>query len=131
MYELGVRALLTDKDNRILLVRNINGIHSSKWVLPGGKVEKGELAENSVIREVREELGLNLIPKFYSYREDITSSKDKFYIIFFFEGSYEGELKLQETELHELRFVDLQELETLDIGYPHKEVMVEFLERFK
>jgi len=37
------------------------GRHAGLWELPGGKLEPGETPEAAVVREIREELGVNLI----------------------------------------------------------------------
>jgi 8-oxo-dGTP diphosphatase len=49
--------LLSERDGRVLLVR----VRDSKlWYLPGGTIEQGETAEEALIREVAEELGVVL-----------------------------------------------------------------------
>lgn len=52
------------KDNKILIVqRNMNeDIFPGLWELPSGKKEDLETAEASLIREVKEETGLDVMP---------------------------------------------------------------------
>lgn len=46
------------RDDHILMVQHRDG-DRTYWTLPGGGVEAGETAEQAVVREVREETGLN------------------------------------------------------------------------
>ena len=51
--------VLVDRDGRILLSqRPSNKSMSGLWEFPGGKVESGELPEEALIRELKEELGI-------------------------------------------------------------------------
>jgi len=52
---------LIDASNQILIAKRPNKKHlSGLWEFPGGKIEKGESPENALIREVKEELNINI-----------------------------------------------------------------------
>ena len=55
-------AALVDVDGRVLLCKRPHGKHlAGMWEFPGGKVEKGETPEACLIRELHEELGINVV----------------------------------------------------------------------
>jgi 8-oxo-dGTP pyrophosphatase MutT (NUDIX family) len=46
---------LVERDGKVLLVRHS---YVAGWLLPGGGVRRGEPAEQAIVRELREEIGL-------------------------------------------------------------------------
>ncbi len=51
-----------EKNNKFLLVqRPFNKKNGGLWEFPGGKVEKDETLENAIKRELKEELGINVL----------------------------------------------------------------------
>jgi 8-oxo-dGTP diphosphatase len=61
------------RDGRVLIVRRAQPPAHGLYTLPGGGVELGETLEQAVIREAREETGLDIEPVFLAgYRQVIT-----------------------------------------------------------
>ena len=56
---VGVGGLVV-RDGRVLLVKRAREPLKDKWSLPGGLVELGETLESAVVREIREETGLEV-----------------------------------------------------------------------
>jgi 8-oxo-dGTP diphosphatase len=58
---LVVAVALIDVDGRVLLARRPEGKHlAGLWEFPGGKVHDGETPEAAVVRELREELAVDI-----------------------------------------------------------------------
>jgi len=97
------------KDNKILI-----GLRSKKdqggglWEFPGGKIELEESELSALIRELKEELGINVSVQ-QKVMQYIHRFKDTLYDISFFEiNSFEGEVKMN---VHDaIRWVDLGSL---------------------
>lgn len=59
MLLLVAACALIDTDGRILMSqRPIGKSHAGLWEFPGGKIEEGERPEQAIVRELREELGI-------------------------------------------------------------------------
>lgn len=80
------------KDNGIILIHRIkqteDGSNREYYVVPGGKMESGETEEETVIREVYEELGINVKTKrkIMEYNSDYDNSIQIFYICEYIDG---------------------------------------------
>ncbi|EKE11317.1 MAG: NUDIX hydrolase [uncultured bacterium] len=104
IFTIGVFGIIRDEKNRILFVlRNDYDL----WNLPGGGLEKGESPWEGVIREIKEETGLNaeVIRLIGVY-----SKPDKDEVVFSFECKViDGELTLNE-EAKDIRYFPFNEI---------------------
>jgi ADP-ribose pyrophosphatase YjhB (NUDIX family) len=102
------------QEGKILLVRQ----DSKKWHIPGGLQHLGEPIQQTIQREIKEELGLELEPAeliaVYSSSQWQTKypSGDKVQqLLFFFRMRGElADIKLQESELSEYQFFAFEEI---------------------
>lgn len=61
MATVVVSAAVIWREGRVLLTRRMEGAHlAGLWEFPGGKVEEGEGPEDALVRECREECGIEV-----------------------------------------------------------------------
>lgn len=59
--ELAVGAIVVEH-GALLMVRRAQAPALGRWSVPGGRVEHGEMLTDALVREVREETGLEVVP---------------------------------------------------------------------
>lgn len=75
MKTIRVSAAVIHKDGRIYTTRRAYGTFKGFWEFPGGKREEGESGEEAILREIKEELSIDIkVEKFlgtieYDYPE--------------------------------------------------------------
>ena len=118
------------RENKILLVKRNN--NSSQfpgvWSIPGGGAEKGENIEETLFREISEELGCDI--EFYTYfKSKYFVMSDDFHVrAVYFYGDIKGEIVLQEEELSEYKWFELNDdLLELDFAFNQEEIIKDFL----
>ncbi|WLD94319.1 NUDIX hydrolase [Alkalihalobacillus sp. AL-G] len=125
-----VSSILIDEENKkIVLVQNKKG-DTSYWSYPGGAVEEGETLERAVIRETKEEAGLDieLTGGIQSVREAFFPEKGHHVVFFsFFAKIIGGEMKPidPDGEVVDVRWFDFQEAENL-LTYIAEEAKLKF-----
>ena len=122
---IGVGAVIVC-DGRILLEKRKGEPGKGKWSIPGGLVELGERAEQTVIREVREETNLEVEnPELIDVVDSITFDEDgrikyHFVIIDYFVKLKGGTVKAAD-DAAELKWVPFNEVEKYDLTRTFKE----------
>ncbi|MBK8347098.1 MAG: (deoxy)nucleoside triphosphate pyrophosphohydrolase [Saprospiraceae bacterium] len=110
---LNVTCAIIKKDERILVVqRGINMRLPLKWEFPGGKIEEAETEEECIIREIKEELNIEiqlvsrLTPCCYNYGDFSIR------LIPFIANYLSGEIKLAEHKQY--LYLQKEELAKMD-----------------
>lgn len=116
---IGIGAVIICKD-RILLEKRKNEPGRGKWSIPGGLVELGERIEETVIREVKEETGLDVEkPELIDVVDNIRFDADgkvkyHFIIVDYFVKLKGGTLKAAD-DAEDLKWVAFNEVEKYDL----------------
>jgi len=81
-HVLVVAAALIDADSRVLLARRPTGkAMAGQWEFPGGKIEPGETPEQALIRELREELGIDVTESCLAPIAFVSHDYDHFHLV--------------------------------------------------
>jgi 8-oxo-dGTP diphosphatase len=73
-------AVIRNEENEVLVVQRGEATdHPLKWEFPGGKVKEGETEEESILREIREELSIDIV--ICSHQSDVEYDYGKKHIL--------------------------------------------------
>ncbi len=108
-YEKSCGAVVYRKhhgNTEILLIKHINSGH---WSFPKGHVEEGETEIETALREVKEETNLDVLID-PTFRETVTYSprrEAQKIVVYFLAKAVSYDCMPQETEIAELKWVDI------------------------
>lgn len=63
MKHIEVVAAIIHETDKILATQRGSGDFAGMWEFPGGKIEPGETAEQAIVREIQEELEVEIVPE--------------------------------------------------------------------
>lgn len=108
------------QNKKILLLQRSNYTENYPgfWGCPGGRAEKGETAEQNVIREVKEECNLDFKPS-KIFKSGIWQDRNYYRFL----GEWTGEIKIQEEEVLNYNWFKFNEAIKLDLSFDYKEVI--------
>lgn len=128
---IGAVAVIFDDNDRLLVVRRSKEPAKGTWHIPGGFVEVDESIEQAIIREVKEELNIDIkveeylfsIPNRYQYKEI-----EKYPLDFFFKCKIVdmSNLKIDLSENSEYAFLKPEDIKIADFGLPSIRKAIEY-----
>lgn len=108
------------KKNRVLFV-NHRKKWGSYWVLPGGKVEKGESLEEALVRELKEELEIKINPGKLAFADFVTKNNGKKVLDIYFRCAHVSgapQVTGMDKALKAYRFFSLEDLSKVAVKPP-------------
>ncbi len=118
------------KENKILATQHKrHPVHQSKWEFPGGKIEPAESKQEAIIREIKEELDLEISVLEELQTIDHSYPHQKIRLIPFVCTIIDGEIVLKQHRNYQ--WLDLEQLFELDLCEADKELIRHFGNRKK
>ncbi|WP_019217065.1 (deoxy)nucleoside triphosphate pyrophosphohydrolase [Legionella tunisiensis] len=120
-------AIIFDQEQRVLITRRpLHAAHGGMWEFPGGKLEANELPEQALIREIKEEVDVDI--RDYHFLAEVIHRYDTntVNLLVFTVSRYEGKPSCRESQL-DLHWVSIDDLN----NYPFLEANVRIIELIK
>jgi 8-oxo-dGTP diphosphatase len=121
-----VAAIIKNDEDKILLTRRNVEPFKGQWCLPGGHIDVNEKAFDAVVREAKEETGLEFEPEFITYLDEIVPDHDWHAVVLVFAGTGTGELAAQEREVTEVGWFSLEDACSFQLAFVHNQILDEY-----
>jgi len=125
------RAIIIDDEGRVMLGKRARGTAAGLYGLIGGKPDQDESPQEAIIREVKEETGLDFEPFPYLEMLDSSSDPNEPWMVYYFVGTVSGELELEPNEVAAIVYLSENELGTVQIAFDHRERLIEYFQSLK
>jgi 8-oxo-dGTP diphosphatase len=123
-------AIIPFPQNKIVLIKRTTPPCVGYWALPGGRAEQGETVEQTVVREVKEETGLEVevVRKVGEYHEIGTQEGQEYdyYPACFVVKRVGGEPARQESEIAEIRLFPLTGVPEV-LAFEHMQMVKDYV----
>ena len=123
-------AIIPFPQDKILLVKRNTVPFKGYWALPGGRIDSDETIEQTVVREVKEETGLDVevVRKIGEYIEKGVKDEVEYeyYPTSFLVKIVGGEIRKQESEIQEIQIFSLKELPK-PLAFEHDKMIKDYL----
>ncbi len=125
-------AVIPYPENKILLIKRNTIPFKGYWALPGGRMDPGEKIEQTIVREVKEETGLDVaIVSIVGEYVEIGAREGveyEYYPTCFVVKPVGGELKKQDSEIQEIQLFSVNALPN-PLAFEHDQMIRDYLQK--
>ena len=109
-----VGGLILEKNKLLICQRHKNDEHPLKWEFPGGKIKKNETSEDALIREINEELSINILNynELISYSFNYSDLGKAIFINFYLIKNFTG--KILNNFHNQLKWIEIKDIREYD-----------------
>jgi 8-oxo-dGTP diphosphatase len=123
-------AIIPFPPDKILLIKRSTPPFIGYWALPGGRVDAGEKVEQTLVREVKEETGLDIkiVSKVDEYHEQGVQADVEYDYrpACFLVKTFGGKIMKQESEIQEVKLFSINSIpETL--AFEHSQMIKDYV----
>ena len=124
-------AIIPYPPDKILLIRRNTIPFKGYWALPGGRMDPGETIEQTIVREVKEETGLDVVVVSLIGEYVEKGIKDdieyEYYPTCFLVKPIGGEIKKQDSEIQEIKLFNLNMLPE-PLAFEHYTMLKDYIQ---
>lgn len=123
-----IDAIILNEKREVLLIKRKNEPFKGFWALPGGFVEYGEIVEDAVLREVKEETGLDVeIIKLFNVYSDPKRDPRGHTISIVYYCKVKGGFLKGGDDAKEAKWLKVDQ--DLKLAFDHNKILREFFEK--
>jgi 8-oxo-dGTP diphosphatase len=115
-------------ETQILLTLRVINPFKGQWCIPGGHIEGNEPVRDAVIREVKEETGLQFDAIFFNYFDEIIPPNIH-QVVLVFDGPAYGDIRFAPEEVEDIRWFSIEQALELPLAFQHNVILKAYIER--
>jgi 8-oxo-dGTP diphosphatase len=121
---------IIELEDLLLLIKRDTVPFKGYWALPGGRLDPGETVEQTIVREVKEETGLDVevVRKIGEYHEQGVQEgvEYDYYPACFFVKVLGGAFKCQQGEIQEMKLFPFKDV-PINLAFVHNQMVNDYL----
>lgn len=116
---------IIEKSGKVLIQKRNHEPYYDHWCCPGGHIDIGETPKQAIIREVKEEVGLDVNPRFLHYYNEYDKSHDWHAVALLFHATIDNsqEINFCKKEVKQTKWVDKSDFKNYKYAFVYENIL--------